>query len=57
LVDGELHHKREEGEKREVRWLGSGKGSKGACHTQFWKVHQMRTMYVPGSELMYTKIT
>jgi hypothetical protein len=20
------------------------------CHTRFWKVNQMRTMYVPGSE-------
>jgi hypothetical protein len=27
------------------------------CHTQFWKVNQMRTMYVPGSELTYTAIT
>jgi hypothetical protein len=21
------------------------------CHTQFWKVNQMQTMYVPGSEI------
>jgi chromosome segregation ATPase len=27
------------------------------CHTQFWKVNRMRTMYVPGSELTYTTIT
>jgi hypothetical protein len=27
------------------------------CHTQFWKANQMRTMYVPGSELTYTAIT
>jgi hypothetical protein len=27
------------------------------CHTQFWKVNRMRTMYVPGSELTYTAIT
>jgi prepilin-type processing-associated H-X9-DG protein len=26
-------------------------------HTRFWKVNQMRTMYVPGSELTYTTIT
>jgi hypothetical protein len=23
------------------------------CHTRFWKVNRMRTMYVPGSELTY----
>jgi hypothetical protein len=27
------------------------------CHTRFWKVNRMRTMYVPGSELTYTAIT
>jgi hypothetical protein len=27
------------------------------CHTRFWKVNQMRTMYVPGSELTYATIT
>jgi hypothetical protein len=27
------------------------------CHTRFQKANQMRTMYVPGSELMYTAIT
>jgi hypothetical protein len=27
------------------------------CHTRFWKANRMRTMYVPGSELMYTSIT
>jgi hypothetical protein len=27
------------------------------CHTRFWKVNRMRTMYVPGSELTYTTIT
>jgi hypothetical protein len=29
----------------------------GDCHTRFWKVNQMRTMYVPGSELTYIAIT
>jgi hypothetical protein len=29
----------------------------GKCHTQFWKVNRMRTMYVPGSELTYKAIT
>jgi hypothetical protein len=34
------------------------RGSGGTwCHTQFWKVNRMRTMYVPGSELTYTMIT
>jgi hypothetical protein len=27
------------------------------CHTRFWKVNRMRTIYVPGSELTYTAIT
>jgi hypothetical protein len=27
------------------------------CHTRFWKVNRMRTMYVPGSELTYTAVT
>jgi hypothetical protein len=27
------------------------------CHTRFWKVNRMRTMYVPGSELTYIAIT
>jgi hypothetical protein len=27
------------------------------CHTRFWKVNRMRTMYVPGSDLTYTVIT
>jgi hypothetical protein len=27
------------------------------CHTRFWKVNRMRTIYVPGSELTYTTIT
>jgi hypothetical protein len=27
------------------------------CHTRFWKVNRMRTMYVLGSELTYTTIT
>jgi hypothetical protein len=26
-------------------------GSGHFCHTRFWKVNQMRTMYVPGSEI------
>jgi hypothetical protein len=29
----------------------------GLCHTRFWKVNRMRTMYVPGSELTYIAIT
>jgi hypothetical protein len=36
------------------RPLGLGVGrseSPRACHTQFWKVNLMRTMYVPGSEI------
>jgi hypothetical protein len=28
-----------------------------SCHTRFWKVNRMRTMYVPGSELTYIAIT
>jgi hypothetical protein len=27
------------------------------CHTRFWKVNRMQTMYVPGLELTYTTIT
>jgi hypothetical protein len=26
------------------------------CHTWYWKVNRMRTMYVPGSELTYTAV-
>jgi hypothetical protein len=34
-----------------------GHAREGDCHTQFWKVNRMRTMYVPGSELTYTALT
>jgi hypothetical protein len=27
------------------------------CHTRFWKVNLMQTVYVPGSELTYTTLT
>jgi hypothetical protein len=30
--------------------LNQGRGKDYKCHTQFWKVNRMRTMYVPGSE-------
>jgi hypothetical protein len=32
-------------------------GEEVHCHTRFWKVNRMRTMYVPGSEFTYTAIT
>jgi hypothetical protein len=35
----------------QVRNLGSTKWDD--CHTRFWKANQMRTMYMPGSELTY----
>jgi hypothetical protein len=44
---------------RSIMRLGVGlRGSgDGSCHTRFWKVNRMRTMYVLGSELTYTTIT
>jgi hypothetical protein len=33
-----------------LRFLEGVAFGSGTCHTQFWKVNRMRTMYVPGSE-------
>jgi hypothetical protein len=38
-------------------WRYLARRSLGACHTRFWKVIRMQTMYVPGSEFMYTTLT
>jgi hypothetical protein len=39
-------------------WMAPPSGAAPSpCHTRFWKVNRMRTMYVPGSELTYIAIT
>jgi hypothetical protein len=39
--------------RRSFLWIGrkNALGGHCMCHTLFWKVNQMRTMYVPGSEI------
>jgi hypothetical protein len=43
-ADNDFHQRREEA------YMFS-EMTRGFCHTQFWKVNRMRTMYVPGSEI------
>jgi hypothetical protein len=52
-----VHGSQEAARRAKGNWTDSKAIHNIDCHTRFWKVNRMRTMYVPGSELTYTAIT